>query len=177
MSTAKVLISNVTLFRQMAEEAAAKSLQSLNLHRTLKPNGEPGFIMRADPDRVSMKQGLIAIAFAGMYLEALIRISTRKARDKGLRFVSKANEKKRYGGKLEAVGLKDQALIDESDHFNAVRDDLIHEEPYELSTEPNAVNHLPHFEIFVAQDEAQKAVALIGRVAAKLGAIYGEKKT
>lgn len=177
MTKAKVLISNLNLFRGMAEEAAARSLESLNAHRTPKPNGEPGFILSPDPERTSMKQALIAIAFAGMYLEALIRIATRQARQRGLRFVSKANEEKRYGGKLQAVGIKDDAIVNEANRFNEVRDDLVHEEPYELSTEPGAVNVLPHIKNFVAQDEAQSAIKLISLVATELGSIYGEKKS
>jgi hypothetical protein len=140
MSKGNAVISNLTLFRHMAEEAAAKSLESLNAHRTPKPNGETGFINHPDPDRVSMKQALIAIAFSGIYLEALIRIAKLDAKKMGLRFVAKAAEQGRYGGKLQAVGIKDPATVEEANHFNDVRDDLIHEEPYEISTAPGAVN-------------------------------------
>jgi hypothetical protein len=176
MPDEKLLITNVSLFRIMAEEAATKSLESLNAHRTPKPNGEPGFILRGD-NRVSFKQALIAIAFSGIYLEALLAIATREARRTGRRHVSKAKEKPRYDGKLKALGVKDHGLLKAAHHFNDVRDDLIHEKPVELSTLPGAVNVLPHVKSFVAQNEAQKAISLINQVTLALRPVHGEGKT
>jgi hypothetical protein len=176
MASGKLLISNVTLFRQMAEEAAAKSLEDLNGHRTPKQDGK-GFINHPDGKRTSFKEGMIAIAFSGMCLEALIRIATRQARDERRRFVSKSTEKGRYGGKLEAVGIQDAEILAEANHFNDVRDDLIHEEPLFFSTDPGAVNRSPKGFDFVAQDEAQRAVKLLDRVSRALAEIYGKKKT
>jgi len=165
-----VLISHLHVYRAIAEEAAAKSLKSLNEHRTPKPNGQPGFILHGD-NGVSFKEALIAIAFSGIYLEALMAIVQRQSKASGKRFVSKGAKEGRYGGKLQAIGIKDPELIAEANHFNDARDELIHENSYELKV--GVMNHVPGVKHFCAQDEAQRSVKLIKRVAADLEKIHG----
>lgn len=166
-----VLISHLHVYRAIAEEAAAKSLKSLDEHRTPKPNGEPGFILH-EVNGVSFKEALIAIAFSGIYLEALMAIVQRQAKASGKRFVSKGAKEGRYGGKLQAIGIKDPDLIAEANHFNDARDDLIHEKSYELKV--GVANRFPPMQQFDGQDEAQRAIRLIRRVASELGKIHGK---
>jgi hypothetical protein len=176
MPDGTLLVSQYPLYRTIAHEAAARSRESLNANRTPKPNGEPGFILHGD-NQVSFKQALIAVAFSGIYLEALIKIVAREAKKSNRRFVAKRDKKGRYGGKLEVLGIKDKGLIAEANRFNDVRDDLIHEDSYELSTAPGAVNQFPDIKMFIAQDEAQKAVEFIDRVTVELSKIYRKKET
>jgi hypothetical protein len=175
MSDGRILVSNVSLFRVMAREAAAQSLESLDAHRTPHPDGRPGYTLRWDENQVSFKQALIAIAFSGIYLEALMSIVTREAKRANRRFVSKSTKSRRYRGRLEALGIKDKGLLEEVDHFNDARRDVIHEESYELSTVPGAANN-SDMKFFVAQGEAERALKLIDRVTEELRLIHVEKK-
>ena len=67
-----VVHSNLSVYIAIAEEAAVESARLLEAGRTPKPDGEPGHIISLDPERRSFKQSLIAVAFAGMYLESLL---------------------------------------------------------------------------------------------------------
>lgn len=68
------MISNADVYLTIAEEALAKSKQLDEIARIPKPDGHPGFVITYDPKRTSFKQSLIAIVFAGVYLEALLYI-------------------------------------------------------------------------------------------------------
>jgi hypothetical protein len=163
-----LIMTNVDLYRSIAKEAAAISRRNLEEHRRPKPNGEPGYILSPDPQRASFKQAMIAIAFAGMYLEALMAIAKKRLRKSGVRYFGKSQERPRYDGKLEALGVKDKAVLQSAAHFNDVRDDLVHEDPIELSLKPSARINLRHMKNFTAQDEAEKAIELIKNVTALL---------
>jgi hypothetical protein len=164
-----LVITHLDVYRSIALEAAEESQRLLNEHRRPKPNGEPGYIITWDPDRRSFKQAMIAIAFAGMYLEALIRILKMKRRRSGGGKRKKSASPSRYRSGLEALGVTDKDLLEATAHFNDARDDLLHETPMEVSLLPGAVNHDPHYDKhFTAQTEAEKAADLIQKVSAVL---------
>jgi hypothetical protein len=62
----------------LAHDAAAKSEESLNAHRTPLTGG--GYVLHGDPNRTSMKEALIAIACCGIYFEAVMKIVYREAK-------------------------------------------------------------------------------------------------
>jgi phage terminase large subunit-like protein len=68
------MITNVDVYFAIAEEALAESERLEKLARRPKPDGEPGVIVTYDPERKSFKNSLVAIVFAGMYLDALFYI-------------------------------------------------------------------------------------------------------
>ena len=114
-----------------------------------KPNGEPGAIITFDPEQRSFKYSLIAIAFAGIYLDALLYIEG--IRKLGQEAYSKI-DRSTYEKKLRALGLSDPDLIDSCRQFREVRNELVHERALEQT------------EIRGAQIEARRGINLIERV-------------
>jgi hypothetical protein len=72
------MISNLDVYLAIAEEALAESERLEKLARRPQPDGEPGFIVTYDPERKSFKNSLVAIVFAGMFLEACFYIECVK---------------------------------------------------------------------------------------------------
>ena len=66
-----IVLTNLSVYLAIAEEALAETTRLSEAGRTPRPDGQPGYIISSDPGHKSFKQSLIAIAFAGMYLEAL----------------------------------------------------------------------------------------------------------
>src|SRR5205085_495862 len=93
------VITNLSVYLAIAEEAAAESTRLLEAHRRPKPDGQPGYILSLDPERKSFKQSLIAIAFAGMYLEALLSLAGRSRWGKDF-YDEKIDRQFMYEGKL-----------------------------------------------------------------------------
>lgn len=117
------VVSNLEAFLSVAREAHQEMSQLVQEGRTPKPDGSPGYIITLDPEQRSFKQALIAIAFAGIYFEALTYfIARRKSKSKAEKV-----DKARYHGKLIALGVKDEALLAAAKSFQEVRNDLIHE--------------------------------------------------
>ena len=168
--------SNLSVYRTIVEEAAAKSQKSLEAHRTPKPDGQAGFVLHHDPDRVSFKEAMIAIAFGGIYLEALMALVACEAKKAGRRYISNSKKLPRYGGKLQTLGVKSEELIEEANRFNDARDDLIHEKTYEVTFGPDGVGRGTAIPLFVAQEEAAMAVKLIRQVTDELRRIHPSNK-
>jgi hypothetical protein len=175
MAKGKLLMSNIDTYWLIAKEASDKCAESLNKNRTPKPDGTPGYILHGDNGE-SFKQGMIAITFSGMYLEALTAILLRRARggDGSERRKQPRSLENRYGGKIQKLGVTTQDLVDEANHFHDVRDDLVHEKSYELSLEPGAINHFPHVRDFVVQTECERAIKLVQQVSDELQRIHGK---
>ena len=118
---------------------------------TPKPNGEPGYIIRWDPDRRSFKNAMVAIAFAGMYLDALLYIAlqSRLGRADALKIDRLPHEKR-----LEELGVTDSAILNRVKAFREVRKDLVHEKAVELADIGGQPMH-------TAQDAADSAISLM----------------
>lgn len=152
------MLSNVDVYIAIAEEALAESQRLDAAARTPKPNSEPGYIIAWDATRSSFKQSLIAIAFSGMYLEALLYLV-------GVSRLGKAQymrmERKTYEKKLSALGVIDAGLLRNCERFREARNDLVHEkavEPHELDASS----------LRTAQQEASHAVAFVKSAAVAL---------
>src|SRR5689334_9733852 len=69
-----LILTNIDVYRAIALEALQRAEESGAAHRRPMPDGHAGSILTPDPTRTSFKQSMIAIVFAGMYLEALLHI-------------------------------------------------------------------------------------------------------
>jgi hypothetical protein len=114
-----------------------------------KPNGEPGSIITFDPKQRSFKYSLIAIAFAEIYLDALLYIEGVKRLGKE---AYKKIDRDHYEKKLIALGINDPNVIDSCKLFRKTRNELVHEKALEQT------------EIRAAQIEARRAINLIERI-------------
>ena len=145
------VLSNIDVYWAIAEEAHANMQTAWAEHVTPKPDGQPGYIIRWDPDRSSFKSAMIAIAFCGMFLDSLLYLSLqdRLGRVKALRVDRLPHEKR-----LEALGIIDSVLLDRMVAFRESRKDLVHEKAVELTD-------LTGQSIRTAQDTADSAMSLM----------------
>ena len=142
-----LVITNLSTYLAIAQDSLSESQTIGAAQRRPRPGG--GEVITLDPDQRSFKLSLIAIAFAGMYLDALLYLYGCK------KLGAAAYAKIDFDGyekKLECFGIVDQALLDAAKEFRQARKELVHEKAHEQT------------ELRVAQDEAQKGVDLIHRV-------------
>jgi len=150
------LVSNLDVYLAIAEEALAESERLDKSARTPKPDGEPGFIVRYDPKRKSFKNSLIAITFAGIYLEALFYIVG--VNRFGATEYNKNHDRKTYEQKLRLFGISDAELLTRCECFREMRKDVVHEKAI-------AVNAMTGDTIHMAQQDAKEAVSFVKHVA------------
>jgi hypothetical protein len=155
------MISNVNIYRSIAEEAASESQRLDAAAKSPRPDGGDGHVVALDPQQSSFKRSLIAIAFAGMWLDALLFLVgvSRFGREEYLKIDKKRQS---YEVKLSALGIADPSLLAQCTQFRETRNDLTHEkaiEPHELDSTT----------LRRAQHESQAAVAFVSAIAARLG--------
>jgi hypothetical protein len=143
------MASKLHIYLAIAKDSLAKSDRIGAAQTRPKPNGEKGSIITYDPKHKSFKHSLVAIAFAGVYLEALLYI-------KGVKLLGKAAydkiDRKTYEDKLMALGINDPQLLASCERFRIARKGLVHEKVFQQS------------DFWAAQIEARKAIDLIDRV-------------
>lgn len=141
--------SHLHKYLSIAKEAMDESDRIGKEQTRPKPNGEPGSIITYDPEHRSFKHSLIAIAFAGMYLDALLYITGMKRLGKE---AYERIDRKCYQDKLVALGIRDSHILSACARFRTCRNELVHEKAYQES------------ELWGAQVEARKAIDLIDQI-------------
>lgn len=124
-----------------------------------KADGQPGYIIRWDPDRRSFKSAMITVVFCGMVLDALLymELSARRGRVEAARIDRRPHEKR-----LEALGITDAGILDRVAAFREARKDLVHEKAIELAD-------LGSHSIYTAQAAADNAICLLRDIRKLLG--------
>lgn len=150
-----VRMSNLNVYLAIAEEASATCQRLHEEGRRPKPDGQPGWIIMLDPERRSFKQGLIAIAFAGMYLEALLAWVARERLGKER---AKKIDRKTYEEKLELLGVRDPKVLDDCRRFRLARNDVMHEKAVTFE-------ELRPEDFRTAQEEAAHAIETVKAIA------------
>ena len=140
-----ITLTNVSIYRSIAEEAHQKMHESLVAGRRPRPDG--GWIIKYDPTRTSFKQALIAIAFTGMWLEAATHLAI--VREYGLD-TAKESDRKFYEDKLQLLGRSDRTLIERAKRLQLARRELMHEKAC-----------FGRGEVRAAQEEAENAHKLL----------------
>ncbi|MEO7860361.1 MAG: hypothetical protein ABIU05_07930 [Nitrospirales bacterium] len=169
------MFTNLTVYLAIAEEALAESTRQLESHRTPKPDGQPGYILTTDPERKSFKQSLIAIAFAAMYLEALLSLTGRMRFGKAF-YDKRIDRCFTYEEKLRLLGVVDESDLDRCMRFRESRNDLIHEKSLDFEMprpemkihKKSGKKRSPRKDIRVAQEEASFGVEFVKSMANKL---------
>jgi hypothetical protein len=64
------VFTNIRLYRKIAIESLREAEDEMNPRRTPRSDGSGGDVITYDPDERSFKCSMIAIVFAGMYIEA-----------------------------------------------------------------------------------------------------------
>lgn len=152
------LLTNANVYRGIAEEALSEAVRLDAAAKSPKPDGSPGFVIRFDPERKSFKKSLVAIAFSGIYLEALLFMegTFRMGASWEQQF-----DRKPYEEKLKALGITDEALLASAKRLRKARKELVHEKarPLDSATLSNS---------YWAQPEAAASVAFVQAIAEKL---------
>lgn len=150
----QLVVTNVSIYKAIAEEAYAQVAEAAKKDRTPKPDGS-GYILRYDPEYRSFKNSMIAVVFTGMWLEALTHLLI--VRDHG-EDKYREYDRKSYEDKLRLLGIKDEALLSQVAQFRTTRKELVHEKAYFDSGT-----------IKTAQKEAEVAHGILRKVEAVLG--------
>ncbi|MFX0203726.1 MAG: hypothetical protein ACFFCW_47110 [Candidatus Hodarchaeota archaeon] len=139
----RLVITNIAIYKAIADEAHQKMVQLMEAGRRPKPDGSAGWIITYDPNQTSFKQSMISIVFTGMWLEALMHLLVVKkyGKDKFKEYDFEPYEKK-----LQLLGCTDKKLLDRVSRFRKTRKSLVHEKA-----------HFDFGEIKKAQDEAENA--------------------
>jgi hypothetical protein len=121
------VMTNVRVYREVVEESYAAMRETMSRQCRPKPNGEPGCIKIYDPKHTSVKQAMICIVFAGMWLEAELHIllGWRCGKD-----VANDADRKSWEEKLRILGVVDEELLKKVGEFRRSRKDLVHEKAF-----------------------------------------------
>ena len=153
------IITNYQIYLEIAEAAQAESIRIRAVTTRPKPDGSSGAIISWDPERKAFKQSLIAIAFSGMYLEAVVSLvaTTRFGAD----LYKKIDRNTNYEDKLRLLGIQDPLLLNACKRFREARNELVHEKAAPLDTFTSAEHK-------DAETEARLGLAFVTEVGMKL---------
>jgi hypothetical protein len=154
-----LVLTNVEVYRTIADEAYKKMVQSVEAGRRPKADGTAGWIVTYDPDQTSFKQAMISLVFTAMWIEALMHLLIVKAYGKD-KF--KEYDFKSYEEKLTMLGCTDEKLLNSVYRFRKTRKALVHEKA-----------HFDDGEIRWAQKEAENAHGLIAAIYARFSEQLG----
>lgn len=164
------IITNLNVYLAIAEDASAEAMRLLEAGRVPRPDGQPGYIITSfDPERKSFKQSLIAIAFAGMYLEALFGLVGNARLGKDL-YKKIDGHRYTYEEKLSLLGVLDPTILASCKRFREARNDLIHEKAIDLEA-------LRGVQIRTAQKEAAFGVEFVKSIRGRLETADGAVRT
>jgi hypothetical protein len=158
-------ITNSKIYIAIAEDAISESMKLLE--EGISPLANPTVggvqaVITFDPEQKSFKQSLIAIAFAGMYLESLLTLTCTARLGKDL--YKKIERNTVYEEKLRMLGIVDAGTLTNCKRFREARNDLIHEKPIDLNT-------LNRQTFRTGQDEARFGVEFVKSIAVMLNDI------
>jgi hypothetical protein len=154
MSAKPFVLSNLDVYFSIAKDASAESKELEEKQRTAKPDGT-GFVISHDPDRRSFKHSLIAIVFAGVFLDALLHIEGKRRLGRS-KYRKLKYEKMPYAKKLKAIGIDDEKLLTDCERFRQSRNELVHDKAFEIWPSTKLRRKFR-----TAQEEARHAVSFI----------------
>lgn len=142
--------TNVRVFYHIAREAYMAMGENLNSRRKAKPDDEPGWIIKYDPEQKSFKNAFVTIVFCGVFLESLLHLLIVKR--EGLEIFEKY-DRKCYEDKLRLLRCEDESILEGCKHYREARREIVHEKA-----------HIDNKKIRVAQKEAAFAMELIQKI-------------
>lgn len=119
-------LTNVNVFKRIADEAYEEMTRAMNAGRRPKEDGT-GFLLTYDPHQKSFKQSLISIVFSTMWLEALLHLMIVQMY--GIE-VFKEYDHKSYEEKLGKLGYFNEDIIQSISTLRKVRRTLLHEKAH-----------------------------------------------
>ena len=144
------IFTNVVVYRELASESLEAAEAFFEATRRQKDDGSGGHILTRDPARQSLKHSFIAIAFAGMYIEAALWLyGSRKL---GVEKYTPIDLWK-LETRLRPLGLEDNDLEAKLKEYRETRKEMVHEKAVPFSQDRTPTRY--------AQREARKAVEVM----------------
>ena len=144
------IFTNVAVYGELASESLEAAEAFLEANRRPKDDGSAGHILTHDPDRRSLKHSFVAIAFAGMFMEAALWLyGTRKLGVDKYKPIDRWNLEMR----LQPLGLADEDLEAKLKNYRETRKDMVHEKAVPFSQVQTPTRY--------AQKEARKSVEVM----------------
>ena len=148
------VISNVSTYLDIAEEASAEMIRLLNSQRRSKPDGSPGYITLYDAGQSSFKQALICVTFSAIYFEALVYlVANERHGESGARMI----DKKPYEERLKSLGVIDPMLLGAAKRLREIRKELVHEKAFPICD-------IGQKRMFAAQGAANESIEFVREV-------------
>ena len=145
------IFTNAIVYRVIASEALARCLAWDSEH--VRSNASGGRVIDLDLTQSSFKDSLVAIVFAGMFMEAALWIACYgRLGPKKCQQVDDSNLEDRP----KPLGIHDTQLREDLKHYREARKELVHEKAV-----PASQGTLPHR---TGQEEAKRAVDLMLRL-------------
>lgn len=145
------------VYREIAEAAGAEAHALWRHAQALKTAEHAAHVLGPDPAQLCFRQSLIAITFAGIYLEALLHEAgtARLGADWAVHWAHRVDERK-----LAGLGIADPELIEATRRFREGHHNLAHEKAVFASPPATGAETA----IRDTQAEATAAIALIHRI-------------
>ena len=153
-SEPKPILTNVGVYRSIADAAYRKMCEDLGDNAGPRPDGGPGVIKVFDPERTSFKQAMISVVFTCTWLEATLHLLIV---GKYGRKCFKEVDREPYETKLDLLDCRDAELLKNVVRLRKGRRELVHEKAH------FQFNDAGEFigELRTAQDEAENARAVM----------------
>jgi hypothetical protein len=158
------ILSNLLVYRTIAVDALAASEASYTEHTRQTEDG--GLVTTLDPQQMSFRHSLIAIVFAGMYMEAALWVFG--CGKLGIPQY-KSIDRRPLEARATALGVGDQRLRDALQAYREARAELVHEKAVPLGQQAARWR--------TGQDEAKKAVDTMLLLEAAIGPRGGPPAT
>ncbi|NOD75574.1 MULTISPECIES: hypothetical protein [unclassified Ruegeria] len=144
------ILSNVTVYSSICQDAF-RNIEDDHIElQRMMPDGVVITRKTLDLSQRSFKNALILIVFSGMWLEAILHLLIVEHHSKTK---YNQNDKATYEEKMKLLGVGDDELYNSLKWFRDLRREVVHEKAY-----------FDRKNVRIAQDEAQKAHALMGKV-------------
>ena len=150
----KPILTNVGVYRSIADAAYRKVSEDMGENVRPRPDGDPGVIKAFDPEQLSFKQAMISVVFTCIWLEATLHLLiVGKHGRKCFREVDKVP----YETKLHLLGCRNAELLKNAVCLRKARRELVHEKAHFEFNDTGEFTGV----LRIAQDEAENARAVM----------------
>ena len=151
----KPILSNVGIYRSIADAAYWKMSKDMNEKTQPKPDGSLGVIKTFDPEQMSFKQSMISVVFTCIWLEATLHLLINQKN--GSKGYKNQVDRWTYERKLKLLDCRDEKLLTMVGQLRRVRTELVHEKAH---LEFNDTGEFTG-ELMMGQEEAENARAVM----------------
>ena len=163
ISAHRPVLTNVGIFRSIADDAYRQMSTDMDAHLRAVAEGSDVVVKTFDSEQLSFKQAMISVVFTCIWLEATLHLLiVGKCGRKG--YTNKVDGSG-YVAKLKLLDCRDEELLSNVERLRKARRELVHEKAH---CEFNDAGEFTG-ELRGAQDEAENARAVMLAVEKRFG--------